>query len=234
MKNKIIAILSVITAFSLSACSAATGQPDGKSGIIRDETQRAVEDNDTMADEPPATYIQDPEYADEGDIISTDENVTISGVSYKIDSYEHTTQFGNRSKDTVADFLKDLYGDAIDDNYNLSNGNSYIFLTLTITNNNAEEIDISRNAGMLCAIKDDMEMVQESADAVYIDKYWNGGQENEVYHYRLKAGESVTSEIGYIITDEYMPENSKNIYYEIKGIDDETNNMIQKYFKLEI
>ncbi len=32
---------------------------------------------------------------------------TIDGISYKIDSYEHTTEFGNRNKDTVADFLKD-------------------------------------------------------------------------------------------------------------------------------
>lgn len=31
-----------------------------------------------------------------------------------------------------------------------------------------------------------------------------------------------------------MSEDSKYIYYEIKGIDDETNDMVQKYFKLEL
>lgn len=60
---------------------------------------------------------------------------TIDGISYKIDSYEHTTEFGNRNKDTVAEFLKDSYEGNIDENYNLRNGYSYIFVTMTYTNN---------------------------------------------------------------------------------------------------
>ena len=64
--------------------------------------------------------------------MSVDDTIEINGITYKIEKYEHTTEFGNRNKDTVLDYLKDLYGEAIDDNYNLSNGNSYIFITLTI------------------------------------------------------------------------------------------------------
>ena len=41
---------------------------------------------------------------------------TIDGISYKIDSYEHTTEFGNRNKDTVAESLKDSYEGNIDEN----------------------------------------------------------------------------------------------------------------------
>ena len=160
---------------------------------------------------------------------------TIDGISYKIDSYEHTTEFGNRNKDTVAEFLKDSYEGNIDENYNLSNGYSYIFVTMTYTNNTDEQVEILRNAGTFYIIKDDLERLQVGdPGGIYIDNYWTEGKENEIYHYVLGAGESVTSEVGYIIQDEWMSEDSKYIYYGIKGIDSKTNDMVQKYFKLEL
>lgn len=85
---------------------------------------------------------------------------TIDGISYKIDSYEHTTEFGNRNKDTVAEFLKDSYEGNIDENYNLSNGYSYIFVTMTYTNNTDEQVEILRNAGAFYIINDDLERLQ--------------------------------------------------------------------------
>ena len=161
---------------------------------------------------------------------------TIDGISYKIDSYEHTTEFGNRNKDTVADFLKDSCEGNIDENYNLSNGYSYLFITLTITykDGNDKQIEESRNAGILYAIKDDMERIQENSDCVYIDNYWLGGDESDVYHYVLGKGECITSELGYIIQDEGIPEDSKYIYYCIEGKDSKTNDTVKKYFKLEL
>lgn len=53
--------------------------------------------------------------------------------------------------------------------------------------------------GVLYAIKDDMERIQENSDCVYIDNYWLGGDESDVYHYVLGKGEGITSELGYII-----------------------------------
>lgn len=66
-----------------------------------------------------------------------------------IKKYEHTTEFGNRNKDTVLDYLKDLYGEAIDDNYNLSNGNSYIFITLTIVYKDGDDKQIEGNRNVV-------------------------------------------------------------------------------------
>lgn len=160
---------------------------------------------------------------------------TIDGISYKIDSYEHTTEFGNRNKDTVAEFLKDSYEGNIDENYNLSNGYSYIFVTMAYTNNTDEQVEILRNAGAFYIINDDLERLQVGdPGGIYIDNYWTEGKENERYHYVLCAGESVKSEVGYIIQDEWMSEDSKYIYYGIKGIDSKTNDKVQKYFKLEL
>ena len=234
MRNrKIIGLLTVLfTVSALSACSSTSDQLDGKSGIVKDENSKGESDTSTS---DPTIYVQEPEYVDENDIISTDDTATIDGISYKIDSYEHTTEFGNRNKDTVAEFLKDSYEGNIDENYNLSNGYSYIFVTMTYTNNTDEQVEISRNAGAFYIINDDLERLQVGdPGGIYIDNYWTEGKENERYHYVLGAGESVTSEVGYIIQDEWMSEDSKYIYYCIEGKDSKTNDKVQKYFKLEL
>lgn len=232
-KKKITAIMAVIMmAAGLSACSQSNAKLEGKSGIVKDEASKTESDTGTS---DPIIYVQEPEYVDENDIISTDDTATIDGISYKIDSYEHTTEFGNRNKDTVAESLKDSYEGNIDENYNLSNGYSYIFVTMTYTNNTDEQVEILRNAGAFYIINDDLERLQVGdPGGIYIDNYWTEGKENEKYHYVLGAGESVTSEVGYIIQDEWMSEDSKYMYYGIKGIDSKTNDMVQKYFKLEL
>ena len=232
-RKKITAIMAVIMmAAGLSACSQSNAGLEGKSGIVKDEDSKTESDTGTS---DPIIYVQEPEYVDENDIISTDDTATIDGISYKIDSYEHTTEFGNRNKDTVAESLKDSYEGNIDENYNLSNGYSYIFVTMTYTNNTDEQVEILRNAGTFYIINDDLERLQVGdPGGIYIDNYWTEGKENEIYHYVLGAGESVTSEVGYIIQDEGMPEDTKCIYYCIEGKDSKTNDTVQKYFKLEL
>ena len=212
-KKKITAIMAVIMmAAGLSACSQSNARLEGKSGIVKDEASK-TEGDTGVVDQAPATYVQDAEYVNKDDIVSVDDTIEINGITYK-DSCE-----GN-----------------IDENYNLSNGYSYLFITLTITykDGNDKQIEESRNAGILYAIKDDMERIQQNSDSVYIDSYWLGGDESEVYHYVLGKGECITSELGYIIQDEGIPEDSKYIYYCIEGIDSKTNDKVQKYFKLEL
>lgn len=232
-KKKIAGIMMVVMmAAGLSACSSTSDQLDGKSGIVKDENSKGESDTSTS---DPTISVQEPEYVDANDIISTDDTATIDGISYKIDSYEHTTEFGNRNKDTVVDYLKDSCEGNIDENYNLSNGYSYIFVTMTYTNNTDEQVEILRNAGAFYIINDDLERLQVGdPGGIYIDNYWTEGKENESYHYVLGAGESVTSEVGYIIQDEWMSEDSKYIYYCIEGMDSKTDDMVQKYFKLEL
>ena len=235
-EEKITAIMAVIMmAAGLSASSHSNARLEGKSGIVKDEASKKEGDTGVV-DQAPATYVLDAEYVNKDDIVSVDDTIEINGITYKIEKYEHTTEFGNRNKDTVLDYLKDLYGEAIDDNYNLSNGNSYIFITLTIVYKDGDDkqIEGNRNVGVLYAIKDDMERIQENSDCVYIDNYWLGGDESDVYHYVLGKGECITSELGYIIQDEGIPEDSKYIYYCIEGIDSKTNDKVQKYFKLEL
>ena len=74
--------------------------------------------------------------------LSKDDTIEINGITYKIEKYEHTTEFGNRNKDTVADYLKDSCEGNIDENYNLSNGYSYLFITLTFTYKDGDDKQI--------------------------------------------------------------------------------------------
>lgn len=154
-RKKITAIMAVIMmAAGFSACSQSNAKLEGKSGIVKDEASK-TEGDTGVVDQAPATYV-DAEYVNKNDIILTDDTATIDGISYKIDSYEHTTEFGNRNKDTVAESLKDSYEGNIDENYNLSNGYSYIFVTMTYTNNTDEQVEILRNAGAFYIINDDL------------------------------------------------------------------------------
>ena len=107
-------------------------------------------------------------------------------------------------------------------------------MTFTYKDGTDKQLEGNRNAGILYAIKDDMERIQENSDCVYIDNYWLGGDESDVYHYVLGKGEGITSELGYIIQDEGIPKDSKYIYYCIEGIDSKTNDTVKKYFKLEL
>ena len=88
-KKKITAIMAVIMmAAGFSACSQSNAKLEGKSGIVKDEASK-TEGDTGVVDQAPATYV-DAEYVDENDIISTDDTATIDGISYKIDSYEHS------------------------------------------------------------------------------------------------------------------------------------------------
>lgn len=111
-KKKITAIMAVIMmAAGLSACSQSNAKLEGKSGIVKDEASK-TEGDTSVVDQAPATYVQDAEYVNKDDIVSVDDTIEINGITYKIEKYEHTTEFGNRNKDTVLDYLKDLYGEA--------------------------------------------------------------------------------------------------------------------------
>ena len=79
----------IMMAAGLSACSQSNAKLEGKSGIVKDEASKTEGDTGTS---DPIIYVQEPEYVDENDIISTDDTATIDGISYKIDSYEHTTE----------------------------------------------------------------------------------------------------------------------------------------------
>ncbi len=98
-KKKITAIMAVIMmAVGLSACSQSNAKLEGKSGIVKDEASK-TEGDTGVVDQATVTYV-DAEYVNKDDIVSVDDTIEINGITYKIEKYEHTTEFGNRNKDT--------------------------------------------------------------------------------------------------------------------------------------
>lgn len=92
-RKKITAIMAVIMmAAGLSACSQSNAGLEGKSGIVKDEDSKTESDTGVV-DQTPATYVQDAEYVNKDDIVSVDDTIEINGITYKIEKYEHTTEF---------------------------------------------------------------------------------------------------------------------------------------------
>lgn len=151
------------------------------------------------ADDLPASYV----YTAEDNIIPMSESATIDGITWQILACEKTTEFGDRKLENLNYF----YGDNdIDDKGNLLKGHYYMFVTFRYTNTTDSEVEILRNAKGISWLDERYIIREYATDCIYIDEYWNGGAPNEVYHYRLAPGESVTSELGYIVRSEVADE----------------------------
>ena len=70
-------------AAGLSACSQSNAGLEGKSGIVKDEDSKTESDTGVV-DQTPATYVQDAEYVNKNDIISTDDTATIDVFHIKL------------------------------------------------------------------------------------------------------------------------------------------------------
>ena len=161
---------------------------DQKDGDLTDS-------NHELGDDLPIAYI----YTTEDHIIPMSESATIDGVTCQILDCVKTSEFGDRKLDNLNYFYDD---NGIDDKGNLINGSYYFFITFQYTNTTDSEVEIYRGAKGIYSIDDRFIVRGYAISANYIDEYWTGGAPNEVYHYKLAPGESVTSEVGFIVTSE--------------------------------
>ena len=140
----------------------------------------------------------------------------IDGITYQILSCEVTSQFGERNLETLWEDIKK--GESrfeyrrADANGNLPEEGRYIFLTIQFTNTTDEEVEILRNNGSICFFDENLFITNITTDVWYVDEYWEGGTPSEVYHYKLAPGESVTSEVGWIMSKEEIETYGKMYY----------------------
>lgn len=157
------------------------------------------------------------------------------GVSYSIQGVECTKEFGNRAFKNLSDFSQD----GTDEKGNLLGNERYLFLTIAFTNISSDTIEISRNNGGPCVIKSNGEGFN-FGNAVYVDEAWTGGAANEVFHWVLKPGETITSEVGWLIPEwedvrGWIDLRGESLYYEAKmydGLDEPENLFIDLGIKV--
>ena len=230
-KASIIGTLTIL-AVICTACASENSSISRQSGIIIDESEGGEgldlkENDDSQKKEsniaPSVDYV-DASYTKQENLLSMQDEVTMDGISYKVLSYEITKQFGERNRETLADYLEDIDADA-----NLTGSETYVFVTLCITNETDSPMEICRIPGNVMGIESDLEVFQLS-DSVYIDEYWTEGDSTAVNFYRLNPGESITSESGYTINDNDVE--GRSLYYEIPHTSDMAD-PDNKFIKLE-
>ena len=190
----------------------------------------------TEAGKPAATdtdalevYEAEELFTRQENILSLSDSAAAWGISYKIEKVEYTESFGDRNLEHLQNYMPDVETDS---QGNLLGDFKYLFLTITFTNTTDEFREINRNAGGISVIGASLNTLDWSNDVVYYDLYWEEGGPQDFHHWGLEPGESVTSEVGWVIegcgrmtgADDTLAERmgavgSYELYYHVKQFD---------------
>lgn len=154
-------------------------------------------------------------YAAEEQFKPMSESVTEDGITYQVLACEVTREFGGRKREN----LEELVADHTDAEGNLTDDSYYVFLKVQFTNTTSAEAEILRNYGGIAIFDENKILCGRTIDAVYIDEKWTGGTPGEAYHYKLKAGESVISEIGWRVDAASLEAGGGKMYYAARFAD---------------
>lgn len=177
----------------------------------------------------PEAYETETLYTQQENILPLSDSAAAWGISYKIEKVDYTENFGDRNLEHLENYLPNVETDS---QGNLSGDFKYLFLTITFTNTTDEFQEINRNAGGISLIGASLNTLDWSNDVVYFDLYWEEGGPQQFHHWGLEPGESVTSEVGWVIegcgrrteADDTLAERMGSagpyeLYYHVKQFD---------------
>jgi hypothetical protein len=168
-------------------------------------------DNSNSDEDLPTAYV----YTTADNIIPMSESATIDGVTYQVLKCEVTSEFGDRNLDNLNYFYDD---GGIDDSGNLTNNSRYIFLTIQYTNTTDSEIEINQGGKGIYFLDEHYIVTDYNGNSVYIDMENSEKPANERDYYDLKPGESITSEVGWVISKDTLDAYDK-IYNVVRQVD---------------
>lgn len=218
--RKFFCLLCVIVFICSMVCGCSNSSTDpleDNTPNVTDRENPSTDDhgNDqTTGDNPngqPDSFI----YTSKNCIYPMSQPVTADGVEYQVLQCEVTSEFGNRNLDNLNYFYDD---GGIDDKGNLTNDNRYVFLTIQYTNTTDTEIEIIRGSTGIFFLDEHYIVDDLIIDTVYIDEKRLEGPANESYYYYLAPGETISSEVGWIVSKETV-DNHANIYYAVRQND---------------
>ena len=181
----------------------------------RDNTSTDGHGNDPASSDNTGGQSHSFVYTSEDCIYPMSQPVTADGVEYQVLKCEVTSEFGERNFDNLNYFYND---GGIDDKGNLINDNRYVFLTIQYKNTTDTEIEIIRGSKGIFFLDEHFIVDDLTIDTVYIDEKRLDGPANESYYYYLAPGETITCEVGWIVSKETV-DNHANIYYAVRQND---------------
>ena len=176
---------------------------NNQSQTVVDNTNNAS--TNSYVSDRPNSFI----YTTDEHIIPMSESVTVDGITHVVLDCKVTSEFGHRKLENLNYFFED---GGIDDRGNLLKDKCYVFLNIQFTNTNDYEVEINRGNHGIYFMDEHLIIEDYTVDAIYIDEYWLDGTASEVYHYKLEPGESIFSEIGWIVSSKAVESHDK-IYY---------------------
>ena len=226
----------------LVGCGNDSATENNKQGIIQEkETEDAgrIENNGEGVDDEnplnlkPGDQVGDmtyegPKYTTEESLCTLQDVVNKDGITYQILAWEKTKEFGDRNSETLVDYL----GNRVDADNNFVGDESYVFITMKITNETEENVEVNRCPGGIALIDETMRVFSMGVDCIYMDEYWYGGDTKSVHYYSLQPGESITCEFGQMVWDSEVNVEGRNMYYRINFFDD-LSNPANRYILLE-
>lgn len=233
MKRIAVVGVCMLMCFHLAGCMADNNPNESENGLIQRKADAGMDvetKNNIKQDEGSMDVEMEPQYAMKDNILEAGTEIVCDEIAYQVLETEITNQFGNRKKEN----LNDVALEYADGNGNLTGDNKYVFLKIRFTNKSSEEREILRNAGTLVLMKEDRRCFQASADVVYMDTLWTKGEKSSEYHYVLKPGESVESELAYaILPDHVFPAALSDDLFYMVGNSGELGSADNYYVKLE-
>lgn len=216
--RKFFALLCV-TAFACSILGGCSNSPTDSLGQnIPNVTEGDNNLTDGSGNDPASsenTGGQSFVYTSEDCIYPMSQSVTADGIEYQVLKCEVTSEFGDRNFDNLNYFYND---GGVDDKGNLINDNCYVFLTIQYKNTTDTEVEIIRGSKGIFFLDEHFIVDDLTTDAVYIDEKRPDGPANESYYYSIAPGETISCEVGWIVSKEAVDSHA-NIYYAVRQDD---------------
>lgn len=222
--------LTVFLSFSMMGCETVRNVQD------EDKTDESVTKNQNM-DNPDisvsvsqsVTYEGEEVYIKDGQEVGLNAEIEQDGCIWMVSFIEITKELGNRSQ---TDF--NYWGESIDALGNLTENQSYLFVTVSCRNSSGSVKEVLLNSNGFVAVDKAGQLFETGSEARYISKKQDGnGSLEKVFHYILEDGEETgLIEIGYIIEDSVVNDYN-NLYYCVGMQGSQLGNPENRYIKVD-
>lgn len=233
MQSKKLVSLLLATALSFSAMGCgSTGNLQEENKTEEDAAQeQSIDTSGTdVSDSQPVTDEGEEVFRMNGQEAELQEALEWDGVTWVVSSMEITKELGNRLQDAFH-----FWGESLDDAGNLTEDESYLFITVTCKNFSGSQQEVLLNSNGFVVMDEAGRLFETGSEARYISKKQDGNDSpDKIFHYVLKDGEETgLIELGYIIEDSFVS-GYDSLYYCVGIQGSQLGNPDNRYIKVDV